>query len=586
MKEVEFKNLPRPVQDRLLESLSGGYDPKPILHRPGSHPTAWLWLALSVASAVALGILFRLGLGDTSSALSLHPTPVVVVYGLLGALVTIGLLNALVARIRVTSMPFSPGVYLFTGTLIDARNRRLKAYPIEELTQVAPSGRGVAVTFGSARFTLPLSDPKRAQEAVQLISSAGERVAQAASRFDYDPLEPPPVTSPLAPTIPIARRPPLWERQRWLLGALVGGSLGVLLFPSRNNISDRRMLRAAQQENTVNGYQRYLKRGEKHQELVAKTLLPRAALRKAIEARTVAAVDTFKKEYPDTNIETEVDAARRAAMTIEFEAARKAGKLSTLLAFAARHPKHGMGAAFTSAKQALFQRALKRFQAQLPPDSEEVGEFVGKLFDYSLKVGVTKAKDGAAGPTVEIRYQRLPSKTLKRADAAVQKNPMFNGSVSYASSYFKVDRLEPHENALTKRLSARLSQAFEKEILTFAAGEPVDGEELPKVKTPTLLVTHRVEWSGGAIASENPRGVFIEVYMFFRVTFLLPDGDTTLRKKFTAQQRIPGDLLKAAGGAREPGKVEAKVYDTMVRHAFSELSERYLAHWFQSDADK
>lgn len=587
MKEVDFYGLPRPVQDRLLEALSGRFEPRPILHRLGTRSQAIRWIGVAASAAVAVAVVALVGLGDSDSALALHPLPMLGVYALLLSAVVVGLLSALEIKSRLGDLPFKPGVYLFGAELLDARDSRFRVHPLDSLTKVAKGPAGmVTLAFGSEEFQLSLADPARAQEAVDLVEAARARLPSLddKARFEIDPLQPPAVVSPLAPTAPLTRSAPVWESQRWLVGIALGCALGGALFWLRNTSSDNRMLAAAQTRNDVAAYRGYLARGKRHRDIVSEVLLPRAVLRVAVEQGSVAAIDDFIREYPKTGIQPEVDAAKKNAMVAELERAKAKGTLAALLDFAEQHPDHGLNDAFAEARRALFARAKARYRKEMPDGSEDHAELVDKLIAFAEKTGATKTAEGHRGPSVEIRFQRQASKTLGRADAAIRKNPMFNGAASYPAQYFEPKRLEPSETELAKALAERFGKVFEPEILSFVVGPPVEGEseEAPEVKVPTLIISHRLEWSGGAVARDKPRGVFIGLLLFFRTTFVVPGDSAPLKSKFTAGENVSHELIAKHADQPSAGALEAAVYASMLKSAFDQFRGRYLAKWFKN----
>lgn len=586
MNQVDFYGLPRPVQDRLLESLSGQFEPRPILHHLGAARGAMRWLGVALGASLAVGLVAVVGLGRVDSALALHPLPVVALYAVLLAAVGVGLLSALEIKSRLGDLPFRPGLYLFGASLIDARDSRFRVYPLEGLTRVTKGpGATVALVFGGEQFSFPLADPARADEAVQLIESAKNRLAilDDKGRFEIDPLQPPAVVSPLAPTTPHARGAPIWERQRWVAGILLGCLLGAALFWLRNTSSDNRMLAAAQSKNDVGAYRAYLARGKRHRDLVASVLLPRAELRGAIALGTVAAIDQFIKDFPKTGIQPEVDAARRNAMVAELERAKAKGSLAALLAFAEAQPDHGLEAQLTEARRALFARAKARYRKEMPAGADDHSALIDRLLAHAEKVGAKKTDAGHRGPAVEIRFQRMPSKTLGRADAAIRKNPMFNGAASYPAQYFEPKRLEPIETATATAIAERFAKVFEPEILTFVVGPPVEGEseEPPEVTAPTLVISHRLEWSGGAVARDNPRGVFIGILLFFKTVFVVPGDAAPLKSKYTAGENVSHELIARHSDQPAAGALEAAVYDSMLKDGFEQFRGRYMAKWFE-----
>lgn len=271
-------------------------------------------------------------------------------------------------------------------------------------------------------------------------------------------------------------------------------------------------------------------------------------------------------------------------MAAELERAKAKGSLAALLDFAEQHPDHGLPDVFAEARRALFARAKARFRKEMAEGANDHAELVDKLIAYAEKTGATKTADGHRGPAVEIRFQRQTSKTLGRADAAIRKNPMFNGAASYPAQYFEPKRLEPSETELAKALAERFGKVFEPEIMSFVVGPPVEGEseEAPEVKVPTLIISHRLEWSGGAVARDKPRGVFIGLLLFFRTTFVVPGDAAPLKSKFTAGENVSHELIAKHADQPAAGALEAAVYESMLKSAFDQFRSRYMAKWFKN----
>jgi hypothetical protein len=592
MKKVSFYSLPRAAQDRLLASFRAELVPNPLLFSPCTRKEAWAWLAVCAGALAALLLLVEIGFGNSQNVLSLHPLPVIVLYAILAATLVVSLLNANAGRARVKALPFAPGLYLFPACLIDAREPVLVVHPLESLTRVAPGpGAHITLTLAGRTFAIPITDATRASEAVQLVESARARLGPELghhARFELDPLEAPSTASPLGPQTPIARNAPLWERQRWVLGALAGCLLGAGVYQLRNTMSDNKMLALAQARDDVAGYRAYLERGKKHSAMVSEVLLPRAELRVAVSEDSVEAIEAFKREHPHTGIDGEVQLAKRKAMVAAFERARAKNTLADLLAFAAAHPDHGLEEPLRQARHALYLIAKKRVKDSLPPDEDKIAALAGELLSYSERVGAHKSGDKEVGPVVQIRLQRLPTQTLDRSDSAVSKNPMFNGPVSLPSRYFSADKLAPHEKDFLSQLAKRLSEKFDPEMLSFAPGAPLEGtsEDTPKVDAPTLFVTYKIEWSGGVFASRIPRAVLVGSLFFFKAAFALPGDAEPVRNKYTASGSIPHDVLDAHPGVPPAGTIEAEAYAAETKSSFDEFRDKYLAKWFKSGEAK
>jgi hypothetical protein len=592
MTEIDFYKIPRPIQDGLLDAFRGEFTPAPILSQPGTRRTVLAWVAVSAAAALLLTALCAVGFGKVESVLALHTTATGAAYVLLAAISALGVIQALAHRSGMKELPFQPGVFLFPANVIDARDHKLRVFPLAELSSVlaAPVG-SVVVSFGGRRFSFPVAEASSAQELVERVEAARDRMMKtplsAAERRQLDPLEPPSVESPLASPIPLARHAALWERHAWLLAAAVGTALGAGLFYLRNERSDARMFASVRERDQIASYTSYIARGRRHRETVSQVLLPRAELRLAVAQDSVEAIDAFIRAYPKTGIQAEVDAARRAALIAELERARKVGSLAALLSFADRYPKHGIDQAFDQAKHALYGRALQRYKSEMPKGSEQHADLVGRLLSYAERVGAKSTAQGFRGPAVQIRFWRQPSKDLQRADDLVMKSPMFAGVTSLPSRYIEAARIEPHERSTARALAEGLARGFDPEIVTFELGPAIEGsvEELPAVTAPTLVVSYRAESSGTAYASKKPPIILMGLLFFFKADFILPADAKPLTFKHRVATRIPADIVRQQNGATPPGATETAVYEAMTRDAFVEFRDRFFAKWSRKQED-
>lgn len=585
MRALDFYSLPRPQQDRLVDSLVGRGVPEPVLLRPGPNRRHLLGLLISALAAGAWLALFLIGLGDLSSALALHPIPATAAHVGLAAVAVGGVLHVLAWRARVGALPFAPGIYLFPANVVDAREPRLVVHALGEVTAVAPgSGASVRLELPRGTIELPVSDPARVPEAVARVDGLRQRAASAltdAERFEQDPLEAPTMLSPLAPTVPLARDAAVWEARPRVVAAALGLLLGAGVFVLRNRLSDDRMLAYVTAKNDVATYERYLERGQRHREQIARVALPRAQLSAAIAEGTVDAIDAFREKSPHQEILQEVEHARRVALVREFEQVRAAQTFDALLGYAEKYPDHGIGKPWDDARAQLYESALARVARSIPGDAESVRSFAERLTRYSEKVGTRREGAGYRGPAAHVRLVREPSTTLSRADGAIRQNPMFNGTTAYVTRYFGPERLEPRENELSATLARRLSAVFPRELLTFESGPTLTPEAASalELEAPTLLVHYRVEWSGGAFANRNPRAVLVGLLVFFRTSFVVPGDDQPLTTKFTAAENVARSVLEGYEGKPADGALETQVYGDMTQRAFKQLETRYLQRW-------
>jgi hypothetical protein len=583
MKQIDFYALPRSGQDRLLDSCRGAYDPRPMAVTATIRPRAELWAALAVGSAVALIAAWAIGFGQLGNGLARHPLPFVGLFAILGSLVGLGVVQAIAYRAAIAALPFRPGIYLFAGNAIDARESVLRVYPIEEATAVAAKGTAAfQLSFLETKFVFVVEEG-HADQAVQLVEQAKSTMTgdvDEQTRRDNDPTMPLAVLAPLAPTVPLERPSPGWLSFRMIAPLLVA-AIAIGLFFARDGASDGALYAAARAKGDAEAYRAYLAQGDAHRDEVHKTLLPRVELQEAIGVGTVEAIDELAAAHPEAAIGEEIAAARRTALAAAFEVARAKGTFAALVAFDATYPKHHLAAAITTARQANYDAAHAKFVAGLPERSTAIGAFAKKLLAVIAKTGPTQGAEGIVGPPVQVRVQRVASKGMDRADKVVRRNPYYVGEPSLPTRYLDAAHLAPHEAAVAKAFASDLARGFSSEILTLETGDLVEGKDLPKVDAPTIFVGYRVEPSGGAYASRKPRGIYMGLVFFYDVQFHLPGEAEPLKNQHIIEMRVPVKVLAAQKAPFERGAVERALYDAMVKQGFEELRKRYFRHWYR-----
>jgi hypothetical protein len=587
MQAIDFYTLTRQLQDRLLSSIRAEFDPKPLLIQLGTKPKDYLWLGSSVAALVALLALCTVGFGSLESGMARHPLPLVALYVALVAAVAVGVLQARAYRAAIIAVPFPPGVYVFDAALIDAREPKLRVYPLAELTDVSAAGGRVTLRFGGAQYDFVV-DPDAAEQAVRLVRAAGERmsiIVDDDARRPLDPLVPLAVASPLAPTNPLEEALPGWVRMRFVIAGAIG-LLGAGLYFARDSSSDKRLFEWARSKDDVATYQLYLERGDAHRTEIARVHLPRAELRLAEKEGTVEAIDALAARSSDTDIGKEIDTARAKAIVAVFEKARAGASLAELMQFDERYPGHHLAQFVNDAKHAIYQRARADFVAKLKKPSAQTDAFVTRLFASVEKTGAKwaepgKPEQGVVGPSVAFVIHRVGSKNMDRADDLVMKSPWNRGDASLPTRYLDGAHLEPHEQRAAKAFAEMFAKRVSPDIARFEPGPLIDGGDRPAVKVPTLFVAYRFEPSGSAYASKKPRGIFIGLVFFFEMEFVLPSGGDALGAKHTFAVKIPVRLLKDLDDGAPSGTIEKAMYDAILKEAFDSAHKRYFAPLFE-----
>jgi hypothetical protein len=225
----------------------------------------------------------------------------------------------------------------------------------------------------------------------------------------------------------------------------------------------------------------------------------------------------------------------------------------------------------------------------MPEGGEQNADLVRRLLAYAERVGPRSTPQGLRGPAVQVRFRRLPSQDLERADDIVRKIPMFSGAASLPSRYVDATRLDPQEKRTASALVEGFARGFEPELVTFEPGPPFEGsaEEQLTVTSPSLVVSYRVESSGIAHASKKPQIIIMGLKFLFKTEFILPGDAEPLLTSYKISRKVPAGLIQQQTPAPRPGVLEAVVYEAMMREAFIDLEERYLSKWFRKrDAPK
>jgi hypothetical protein len=576
MDPVDFYRLPRAAQERFKGSVNGTGLPAPIL-RKGSRPLAPIvWTGVSGVCFVVLVVLFVVGYGDLTSGVAREGVGWCVADIVIAGLLVFGLVRAAAVRAEHAASPFRRGLYVFPVGLIDARTPTLRMYRIEDLGGVfGPDVRGLTLDFGGTSFSFPIADEEAADRARKELDGARGAIGEADAAREsvrpkalaaLDPLQG--YANPLASSDSLVRIVPQWATFGWAIAAFVGVMLGASLWMIRNAKSDDAIYARAALANDSGSYRAYLDRGTRHSLEVSQVLLPRALLSEAVKIGTVDAIQEFIAAHPERSIAAESLAARKTALLAELDLATKAGTLAALDDFAHRRPDARLDAELAVARHNVYAAALERYTRDAPAKGAPTA-FVERLLAWAE----------SKGPRVEIRFHRLPSKTLEKADHAVGKNAQFKGVVSLPSRYFD----DPAEKAdlatLAAAISQRFAQTFPAELLSVSVGEPIADPDAPlpaQIASPTMFIEHGAQWSGSIQASQKqPRGVFVGLELGFEAQFRLPDTTKPVRVK------VNGWHLPNLATAKDADLPEDAVYREMRQKAVEPFQKKLLATFFR-----
>jgi hypothetical protein len=527
MRVVDFYQLPRHVQERFVSASRGVGLPSVLLAYRPPLPFPWLWTVVGVLGFGVVVVTSVLGFGTLG-----HPQAILDPLGLLacaaGAMAALlGALQASAARSAPRRLHYPAAVYLYPVGVINAISARPRIHLLTELVELVGSQppRTLRLRFADgASFEFDAQNQVRATEIEQQIRRYQAELPNAQQDprelAVLDPLTDSGVPNPLLPTTPLTRGSPWWVRWAIPLALLGGAGLGLGAWFLRNLISERRMLAAAVQANTVEAYRAYLSAGGS-KSAVSELWLPRAELLRARNQRSVEAIEQFVKEHPNSKIEGEATLAMREALLGKLTRTRDAGQVTGLRQIAKQHARYDLiETELENAIQATYQGAIARFRSRAV-NNGEMNSFMRRLVDYSAR----------KGPPVRIRCQREPNVSIEQMDGQIRRSP-YTTKEHQPAQYFDAQHDAARHAKLVARLVKRLQQEFPTDILHFQPGpDLVTGADATTVDVPTLTVKQTTYFTG-ATTLNKPRGVFVSITVAFDAVFAIPGEKKPLISKF------------------------------------------------------
>ena len=574
MQKFQFFNLPRPIQERFIESTRGNGAPKPLLYQAPAQNLWALVLAFTGGFLFALcAVLARIGFGNLNHRWALNPPFAILAYSGLLCAAGATLVGAVRNWNRDSNVPFRRGLYIFPVGVINARSATLEMHPIQELIELSTRGTRLRTRFSDgACFEFRRVDPQRAGKIKVTLLDAQQQLKASTSELSsrdqalLDPLYDTGYKNPFSPHESMLPAAIVWNKHWFLLAVVIGAAAGFGLWKLRNLRSADYLYIHARVIDTPSAYRAYLARGGVKSD-VRELLLPKAELREAQAAGTVEAVEQYLDSHPHSKITSDIEAALRVSLLRELDQACKAGTLSALRGFR-KDDRHLslVKPELDAAQKELYRAALTRFQS-LSKNSPELDAFFEKLLGYAE----------LHGPTVEIRFRRRIPPSLQKADAQVQKSPYCDNPSVPPAQYFDDEHVKKREATVATAIGERFVDTFSKDILSFepASALPDDGTPVPTVTSPTLLITHRTELSA-PFTSRKPKGVFVGVGLVFKALLLIPGEPTT--RTFETSTWSPPNLKKLEAENWGP----AELYEFMAQDAFSQFLKRYLASIFKA----
>jgi hypothetical protein len=567
-RRIEFYRLPRPVQDRFAAATRSTAPPAPLLFQPAPRSRAWVFLVFSALVAAAATALLWAGWGDVTSPMALHGPTLIVIDAFLWTAAAYGVVHAMAMLRALDALPYKIGTYLFPGCLVEALGPALRVWSVGDADSVEPVGSGLELRMrDGSRVAIHATSAEAAERADKALGQMRGPLAQALAEDDahvlaeLDPLHTSALSSPIGPTEAMRYSLPVWTRFDYVVAAVAGVTLGLVLATMRNSMSDDAMYRAATAAATIPAYEQYLSRGGRHAAEIRDVLLPRAELANAIAQGTVEAVQGFQQAHPSSKIATEIDAALRQAMLVELDKARRAGTMAALDAFEKTFPDSGLSVELKAARHVLYGQALAGWKAKAHADAGTVA-FMERLFAWVEKTGSN---------TCEVRFRLKPPKSLDDADKYAMKSTHYPGPDALPSRYLTTKAMRAREQRIAADVVHEFAAEIPSDVLVLRAGEPLAAEGADPTTPPTLVVEYSPEWSRLGTVSLKPPTLFVGINFTFDARFVLPEG-APLSLKVKSWRGAELWKIKDEGITRED--FEQKVYDAMFDGAFEQVGKK------------
>ncbi len=571
MQKFQFFNLPRPIQERFIESTCGNAAPRPLHYQtPPRNPRVVGSLVSSAVAVVGCGVFACIGFGNLNHRWAINPLWAIGVYAGALCVASVMLVEAVRNWNRATNVPFRRGIYLFPVGVIDARTATLQLHPIQELVEQTTRGTRLRLRFSDGQsFDFRGVEAQRAGKIRGALLDAQQQLNGAAGELSardqalLDPLFDTGFKNPFSPHESMIPGQVFWKRHWFGLAVVAGAVVGLGVWQLRNQRSAEWMYLRARTLDTATAYRAYLARGGVRAD-VRDSLLPKAELRQA--AGNADAIERYLDAHPQSKIVGYAEQALRDAMLSELDKARATGTVAALREFRKGDPhvslvKEELAAAYDEP----YRAARARFQTQAK-DSPELASVFDGLLRYSKQ----------RGPRVEIRFRRRVRPSVQKADDQVKISPYCNDASVPPAQYFDAAHFARREAKAAAALSQRFAEPFAKDILTFELASAVedDGNPLPVVTQPTLLITHLTELSP-PFTSRKPPGVFVGVGLIFKAQILIPEQPPS--RVFESSTWSPPNIKRIGAEGWGP----AQFYEAMAEEAFAQFVKRYEAYVFR-----
>jgi hypothetical protein len=574
---VHFNTLPKSVRERVIEATKDRGPAQPIL---AERPSA----GAMTAGAVVMGIVAAAGIWYLWKQKHGHPWDDgwgTISIGIVATLLLAASWTIFTAIHRVIvagRLPFTPGVYLIGGDLIDARTPKLRIVPLVKcepnIIHHHYNGNYQRTEF---RFTPPIGGafvfnvkPRHAAESVldeiqrtlQLLNVVhaldDQRIIEKVDLFhdlrDDQGTLIPPGRAP-DPVEPLAREIPGWIAKPTLLALVIGAVLTVPVWWLRKTSHDDAAFQSIKDSHGDSwAVEAYLRWGKNHV-TEAKALLYVKKIEEAEREDSVTALRGFLQSYPDAP----EDLKNRAREGIH------------------RH----------------FTVALDKFREVASDDAQTLA-FVERLIAF---------EEQHDSPGLRVEFRPPKTESLAAMDDVLKE--MAEGKYDFAplAPQFGEETAGGREAEIVTNLSSGFRSVFAEDILHLENGGRIEGELAPRDDRATIEVTYEVRPMSDAdgpviylldepsvipdlaMPDQPPpddlptnKRLYMGIEVDFQVTMRVPGHAET--RELTLLVQPPERFTVSTGYEGDP--TDSGVYSVMTSRAFDQLSERLGSAFFRN----
>jgi hypothetical protein len=602
------------VRERLIGCIAGAQSPTPLLSERFSQAGTFGWGFLGITCAAALLLMIPAGYAKPYNSSSVQGPVSLVVYvaALFGVVYSV---LAVMRRWRlVSTLPFTPGRYLFPMDLVDARTRDVRIIPMSLLADLSAVHHHTNGVYTHTQFTLTFEGGKseafvvrskgEAEGALHALRTSRAAIGEAVKNLHVDIIagldpffevrvadaweNPPPDKS--FDQGPVAGEMPPWLKKAALVALAPAAVLGPIVWYARNRLSDDAMFEDAKAVNSETAFENYLRYGRRHADEVREEYIWKAALADANKMGTSTALEAFLRKYPDSPASKDI--AEDKLPRLALKEAQSIGTVSAIRGFMKAHPGSVVEADASAEIHKLFAATLTEFKPQASTADPKMRSFIERLLKYL---------EEKESPPVLVSFRSIKSPSLELADKLLQtKAPGIpdvpGASLAAVSPHFSDERSQPREAAIVTILQGAFSTIFPADVLPLKQGpRRTEASSKDPVSEPRIEIDYEVSWSGSTYSSETSGREFVGIKIAFQVAMRLPGEPEkeALRFKlnvappdhFTVNYfSTPSPFIDQAL-LRKEGPTDEKVYEVMAARAFDELSVKLRGVFFKEGSE-